>query len=324
MRVKRSSPKFKIILGVLGLMIFLGLVGKGLTMMLVDRRLEPYSPAGEFVCLEDQGCLHVLTGGEGQPVVLLHGDGGSIYDWKLSVLDELKRDYQVTALDRPGFGFSTTDSRGMTVFDQVDLIRDALHSLGIENPILVGHSRGGNIALAYGLLYPEKIKGVVTLAAAPYGGKMGWYSRVLNTPLLGPVLAHTWFVPLGKQGVKAGLEEAFGPESSPPPDYLDAYTAFELRPGQLLAHAFDQVHGREVTPWLRERYQDLQVPVVILHSADDQNVPYEQALLLHMAVPRSRLLELSGSGHEIMFNRPDLVVHGLRMLENFPGTDSDQ
>lgn len=171
MRIKKSSLEFKIILGVLGVLIFLSLVGKGLTMMLVGRRLEPYSPAGEFVCLEDQGCLHVLTEGEGQPVVLLHGYGGSIYDWKLSILDELKRDYQIVALDRPGFGFSTTDSRGVTVFDQVDMIRDALHSLGIENPILVGHSGVGILPWLMVCCFRRRSKGLSPLPLPRTEGK---------------------------------------------------------------------------------------------------------------------------------------------------------
>ena len=300
------------------ILIFLG-TGKGLTEWLVSRRLKAYSPPGKMLVLEEDGLIHVLVKGEGKPVVLLHGDGGSIYDWEMSLLDPLSDEYQVVAVDRPGFGFSQGLEQNAGPFAQVEIIRDALQKLELQDPILVGHSRGGNLALAYGLLYPGEIQGIVTLAAAPYGGDIGWYSRLMGAPAVGPAVAYTWAVPFGKPFVKAGLREAFAPEHSPPPAYLKTYTAFELRPQQLLAHARDQLQGRERVSWMMEQYEDLEVPLVIVHSADDQLVPFQQALRLHRSVPCSRLLELSDAGHEIMFTRPDLVKFGLEMLENYPG-----
>jgi pimeloyl-ACP methyl ester carboxylesterase len=183
----------------------------------------------------------------------------------------------------------------------------------------MGHSRGGNLALVYGILHPEEVQGLVTVAAAPYGGTVGWHSRLLTNQGIGPLLAYTWGVPPARPLVRAGLDSAFGPAHGTPEEYLEVYAAFELRPGQLLAHAYDQVWGREQVDWMAERYPGLKVPLVILHSADDQNVPFEQARRLHASAPCSRLLELSDAGHEIMFTRPDLVQFGLEMLENYPG-----
>jgi len=309
--VKRAVLALSVIL------VFLG-AGKGLTEYLVSRRLQGYSPQGRMVDVGGGQRLHVLVQGEGQPVLLLHGDGGSIADWEMSLLEQLSEEYRVLAVDRPGFGFSPGLKQGADPFVQIDVIREALRTLEVEDPTLIGHSRGGNLALAYGLLYPEEIQGIVTLAAAPYGGETGWYSRLLNLPVLGPLLAHTWAVPLGKPFVSAALRDAFGPEHTPPADYLQAYTAFELRPGQLQAHARDQIQGKERVDWMEDQYQSLKVPLVILHSGDDQLVPFDQALHLHREVPCSRLLELTDTGHEIMFARPDLVLFGLGMLENSP------
>ena len=309
--VKRAVLALSVIL------VFLG-TGKGLTEYLVSRRLQGSSPQGRMVDVGGGQRLHVLVQGEGQPVLLLHGDGGSIADWEMSLLEQLSEEYRVLAVDRPGFGFSPGLKQGADPFVQIDVIREALRTLEVEDPTLIGHSRGGNLALAYGLLYPEEIQGIVTLAAAPYGGETGWYSRLLNLPVLGPLLAHTWAVPLGKPFVSAALRDAFGPEHTPPADYLQAYTAFELRPGQLQAHARDQIQGKERVDWMEDQYQSLKVPLVILHSGDDQLVPFDQALHLHREVPCSRLLELTDTGHEIMFARPDLVLFGLRMLENSP------
>jgi pimeloyl-ACP methyl ester carboxylesterase len=307
----------------IGIGAVLGL-GWILTRMIVWKNLKPYSPEGEMVCTSSGTCLHAVVRGAGPPLVLLHGDGGTISDWELSVLDDLSEEYQVIALDRPGFGFSPLNRPGTRPIEQVELIREVLQELKVEDPILMGHSRGGNLALVYGLLHPEGVQGIVTVAAAPYGGTVGWHSRLLTTPGIGPLLAHTWGVPPARPLVRAGLDSAFGPAHATPEEYLEVYAAFELRPGQLLAHARDQVWGREKIDWMTARYQELSVPLVILHSADDQNVPFDQALMLHESAPCSRLLELSDAGHEIMFTRPDLVTFGLEMLENFPGPHAEE
>lgn len=316
MKIMKRSHIFALVF--LVLVIFLG-AGKGLTEYLGSSRLQSCAPRGKMVAVEGDQQVHVLVQGEGQPVVLLHGDGGSIADWEMSLLDQLSEEYLVVAVDRPGFGFSEGLKQHADPYAQIEVIREALRRLEVEEPILVGHSRGGNLALAYGLLYPEEIQGIVTLAAAPYGGETGWYSRVLHLPVFGPLLAHTWGVPLGEPFVRAGLRDAFAPEHTPPADYLQAYTAFELRPGQLLAHARDQMQGKERVDWMEDQYQDLQVPLVIMHSGDDQLVPLDQALKLHREVPCSRLLELTDTGHEVMFARPDLVLFGLDMLDDSPG-----
>jgi pimeloyl-ACP methyl ester carboxylesterase len=257
--------------------------------------------------------MHYVEQGSGPPVILIHGDGGSVYDWTMSVFDRVARDYRAIAFDRPGFGYSERPADGASPFVQARLIHDATAELGVEEPILVGHSRGGNVALAYALSCPDDVAGVVTLAAAPYGGQVALHNRLLATPIVGPALAHTLFVPLGRGAVRAGLDAAFAPESSAPPDYLDAYAAYELRPRQLLAHAADQVRGRREKERMMERYDELDVPVVIVHGTADGNVPIEQARTLHHAAPRSRLIEIEGAGHELMFLHPDAVTAGIEM-----------
>jgi pimeloyl-ACP methyl ester carboxylesterase len=243
------------------------------------RRAEArYPPAGEFVTVDGMR-LHYIEQGSGTPVILIHGDGGSVYDWKMSFFDRVARDYRAIAFDRPGLGYSERPEDGASPFVQARLIHEAAEALGVEAPVVVGHSRGGNVALAYALAYPEDVAGVVTLAAAPYGGKISVHSRALALPVVGPVLAHTLFVPLGGPAVRAGLDSAFAPEGQAPADYVDVYAAYELRPRQLLAHARDQVEGRAVTERMTSRYGEIRVPLVIVHGTADENVPVEKRKL---------------------------------------------
>jgi pimeloyl-ACP methyl ester carboxylesterase len=244
-------------------------------------------------------------------VVLIHGDGGSVYDWTMSCFDRVAQDFRAVAFDRPGFGYSERPADGASPFAQACLIHEAAQALGIEEPILMGHSRGGNVALAYALSYPEDVAGVVTLAAAPYGGQIAFHNRLLALPVVGPLLAHTVYVPFGRGAVRAGLDAAFAPEATAPADYVDAYSAYELRPRQLLAHAADQVRGRAGTERMMPRYHEIRVPLVIVHGTGDRNVPIEQARRLERAAPNAELIEVAGAGHELMFIHPDVVMDAI-------------
>jgi pimeloyl-ACP methyl ester carboxylesterase len=160
-----------------------------------------------------------------------------VYDFTFSILDRAAGEYRALAIDRPGFGYSEAlAEKQASPVAQARALHGAAEALGLERPVLVAHSRGGAVALAYALDYPEDVAGVVTLAGAPYwhGEETPLYSRVLAMPIVGPLVAHTAAVPLGGGAVRAGLDAAFAPEGTPPgtaPDaYVEAYAAQELRP----------------------------------------------------------------------------------------------
>jgi pimeloyl-ACP methyl ester carboxylesterase len=70
-----------------------------------------YPPLGTFVGIEGLK-LHYVEKGSGQSVILLHGDGGTTYDFTLSPLfDQLAKKYHVLAFDRPGLGYSERPTR---------------------------------------------------------------------------------------------------------------------------------------------------------------------------------------------------------------------
>lgn len=62
-------------------------------------------PLGNFIDVSDMR-LHHLVRGQGRPVVLLHGLGGMVQDWHLSLLDRAGREFRCIAFDRPGYGHS--------------------------------------------------------------------------------------------------------------------------------------------------------------------------------------------------------------------------
>ena len=115
-----------------------------------------HPPTGRFVEV-DGVRLHYLERGAGPPVVLLHGNVVTAEDWILSgVLDQVaEQGHRVIAFDRPGYGYSDRPrGTAWTAAAQADLLRRAFARLGIERPVVVGHSWGTLAALALALADP--------------------------------------------------------------------------------------------------------------------------------------------------------------------------
>lgn len=91
--------------------------------------------------------------GEGEDVVLLHGWGQNIEMMK-PLGDKLSSNHKITIIDLPGFGVSESPSFAYSIFDYTEIVHELLDSLKITNPIIIGHSFGGRIAIVYASKYP--------------------------------------------------------------------------------------------------------------------------------------------------------------------------
>jgi pimeloyl-ACP methyl ester carboxylesterase len=109
--------------------------------------------------------LHYITvGTKGLPeVVMLHGFLGNLAVWHLYMAPILRREYRVTTYDLRGHGYSSVTPTGYTAAEMAQDLRCLLDELGIERPILVGHSFGADVALYFSLLYPERVAKLVAL-----------------------------------------------------------------------------------------------------------------------------------------------------------------
>ena len=108
-----------------------------------------HPPTGRFVTVEGVR-LHYIEKGKGPPVVLLHGNVVTAEDFQTSgLLDLLAARHYVIAFDRPGFGYSDRPhGSAWSARKQADLLREAFVVLGINRPVVLGHSLGAAVALA--------------------------------------------------------------------------------------------------------------------------------------------------------------------------------
>lgn len=107
-----------------------------------------------------------LQGGQGEPLVLIHGFGGSKDNFN-RVAYYLTRDYTVYSIDVPGFGASTRDMDADYVINtQIDRVHEIIDKLGLQKPHIGGNSMGGWISGAYAAKYPDNVASVWFLAPA--------------------------------------------------------------------------------------------------------------------------------------------------------------
>jgi pimeloyl-ACP methyl ester carboxylesterase len=107
--------------------------------------------------------LHYITVGTGPDLVMLHGFLGNLAVWHLYMAPILRREYRVTTYDLRGHGYSDVTPNHYTAADMVEDLRCLPDGLGIERPILVGHSFGADIAMYFSLLYPERVPKLLAL-----------------------------------------------------------------------------------------------------------------------------------------------------------------
>ena len=106
------------------------------------------------------GCTSADWGGEGRPVVLLHGLASTSRIWDLTA-PLLARDFSVIAVDQRGHGDSGKPDAGYDFASVGGDVAALLEGRGIERPVLVGHSWGADVALELAVARPELLRGIV-------------------------------------------------------------------------------------------------------------------------------------------------------------------
>jgi pimeloyl-ACP methyl ester carboxylesterase len=271
-------------------------------------------PTGQF--LEVNGVrLHYVEHGSGTPLVLLHGNGSMIQDFKSSgLIDLAAKSYRVIVFDRPGFGHSDRPrSTIWTPAAQAELINSALQRLSVSHAIVLGHSWGASVAVALALKYPNLVQGLV-LASGYYYPSLRPDVVALSAPavpLVGDVLAHTLSPIVSRAMWPLLMAKIFGPRSVPK-KFEGFPKEMALRPSQIRASAAETALMIPDAIQFRDEYANLKMPVVIVAGDEDQLIDSDaQSARLHRDVSQSRLHRVRGNGHMIHQTATGVVMSAI-------------
>ncbi len=264
-----------------------------------DEIRELWPPIGQ--CVEVNGLtVHYWEQGSGTPVILVHGASGNLRDWTFAVAPRLAERFRVIAFDRPGFGYSDRlPRRGWVPGVQAAHLRNAATQLGAENAVIVGHSWGGALAMAWALRYQEEVRGVVSVAGAtmPWGGEIPFLYKIGASPL-GPLVGAVVSAYARPSVVEPMIGKVFAPQAMP-----EGYLAHFGWPLSTRARSF-RWNARDLARLNGElveqsaRYPSLRLQVEILHGTEDNAVsPRIHAEAMHAVLPTSHLTLLEGLGH---------------------------
>ena len=228
--------------------------------------------------------INYIEYGEGEDIVLLHGWGQNIGMMK-PVGDKLKG--HIVILDLPGYGESSEPKSVWTIYDYVECVHEFLNSIGVKNPIMMGHSFGGKISLAYASKY--KVKKLV-LFASPF--KKG----IEKMPLKTKVLKSLKKVPL------LNKLEGFAKKHIGSTDYKNA------------SEMMRKILVETVNLDIREDVKKIKCPTFIFWGTNDEAVPVEDAKELESLIEDSGLVIYEGCTHYAYLEMLSQVIKVIRIF----------
>lgn len=293
------------------------------------RQIEAaFPPQGQIVSIDGRD-VHIVVRGAGPDLVLIHGAGGNAQDFTYDFVDLLTDHFRVFAVDRPGHGYSDRVRDGLnaaftadaeTPLQQAHILAAATRQLGAKKPIVLGHSYGGAVAMAWAL--EEPASGVVILAGAtmPWSGPLRPYYRIFGS-LLGSALGAPIVAALVTEArTRMAVEGVFAPAPADPDYYESAAVPLALRTDTFRANARQVKTLRPALVEMSRKYPDISLPVEILHGTADTSVrPEIHARPLAEVLTNAQLTLLDGVGHAPHHVTPMPVVEAIERVARRAG-----
>jgi pimeloyl-ACP methyl ester carboxylesterase len=261
-----------------------------------------FPPEGRFMEVDGVKLHYIDSEGPGQAVVMFHGNGAMIADLEISgIIQRSARRYRTIVFDRPGYGHSDRPrGRSFGPVEQAQLFHTALQELGVENPILFGHSWGTLVALALALEFPGYAGGLV-LAAGYYFPQSRSDVAALSvpaSPVAGDILRHTLAPFLVKRMAPRAISRMFAPLPVPENFREEFPLPLALRPSQIRASSEEVAMMNDAAGELARRYGDIHVPTAIVAGEADEIVetPFH-SIRLHEHIKGSTLHLMPEMGH---------------------------
>jgi len=225
------------------------------------------------------------TVGAGRDVVLLHGWGCDLTIWQGLPARIAGMGFRATALDFPGFGGSEEPPVPWCMEDYARWFERFLAAVGIENPVLVGHSFGGRVSIIHAARHA--VSKVVLVDAAGVRPRRGakYYLKVWTFK----ALKHLAPVVLGKKRAQELIDKRRRAAGS-----ADYNAASPVMRGTL---------SRVVGEDLRRHMPHISAPTLLVWGSEDTATPLKDARRMERLIPDAGLVVFDGAGHYSFLER---------------------
>lgn len=249
--------------------------------------------------------LRVFEGGQGEPLVMIHGGGATLAEFG-PLLGLLEKDFHIYAPDRPGCGLSQMiDYTAVPIRQQaVECMSSLFDQLGLKRAAVAGCSIGGYWGLVFALAAPERVSKLVLLggpaAPAPHWPERNPPPRSEQPP---PTLAST----------RAGYRFLMANADRASQEMIETMLAAAQIPGATLAWDSLTLTARKQFPVpmsyaLRPELKNLKVPALFIMGDKDMEGPPTLAEEMAALAPAGRFRLVPDSGHVIWLDQPEKVA----------------
>lgn len=254
-----------------------------------------------------------LDEGQGPPLILLHGYGGSMWQWEYQ--QPLTAQFRVITPDLIGSGLSDKPDIDYRPEELIESVRGLMDELGLQTATLIGNSMGGGVAIGMALTHPERVHRLVLIDGLPDHVRERLVSplmqRAINTHV--PAwLARFGASLFGSRTMEAVLNEVVYDHSLLTPLVLDRSNRNRQRAdmiGPLLSL-------RDNLPLWEQQYAprltEIPQSTLILWGEHDRLFPPQVGRDLHAIVPQSRLIIIPEAGHIPQWEQPQAVNRHIR------------
>jgi pimeloyl-ACP methyl ester carboxylesterase len=251
--------------------------------------------AGKYVDVNDIKVYYEIYG-EGEPLLLLHGNSGSIKSGE-SQIPELSKHYKVIAVDSRAQGKSTDSNKEITYALMASDMNELIDKLKLESVYIVGWSDGGNIGLELAFAHPEKVKKLVTFGANyTYENFMAAPDSVVMDPNDSLIIKTSAFL----QMYKAGYDRI-------PPEIKKKLTDLT----------------QKYPNFTKEQLKQIKIPALIV-VGDHDLITLDQTIALFTSLPHSQLFIVPGATHFVPIEQSKLINSEVIKFLNTPYRDIDR
>jgi pimeloyl-ACP methyl ester carboxylesterase len=256
--------------------------------------------------------MRYFVGGEGPPLVLVHGLGGSATNW-IELAPLLAPHFRLVIPDLPGHGASGALAGVSGLQPYADRVAAVMEHEGASPAPVVGHSLGGLVVLRLALRRPEMVSAVVLAASAglSVGGVWGRNLLTAFTVVRPGRLAGRYRSLVARSRVLRRI--VFGAVSVADPIGLSDVSVEGFLAGQVL-------HTDTGTAWRalrdddpREELEQLDRPALVIWGADDVQLPIDDAFEYARRL-RAPLRVIAGCGHLLIGERPEACADAIRQF----------